>query len=303
MKISIRNELQFPGLLAKRLLIILLLYEIARIYFYFINKDLFPDIGIGGLVRCLIFGIRFDLSAIVYTNMIFILLHIIPFDFRSNRYYQIICKVLFYLVNLSIFFIMLGDAEYYAYSLRHGTIELLYFMRDFIALLPAYLIDLWYLFPATFIIIALVEFLYRKTMASHPGNVSSRKNFLIQLLLFPIVLGLVFLMARGGLQKYPLAPIHAAKYVPPSWTPMLTNTPFYILYSIFQPNLKPVNYLTQKEVSENFYFIKQPRKGDSIMPSSSGAPDNILIIIMESFSAEYTGQYLGEKSATPFLDS
>ncbi len=309
MKISLKNELHYPAVLAKRILVILWLYTVARFYFYFSNRHLFPATDFWGLVQCCFYGLRFDISAIVYTNILFILLHILPFEFRNRKGYQVICKVLFYLVNGSLFIIMIGDAEYYSFSMRHGTAELLDFMGDFIRLLPAYLVDFWYLTPIALVILLVTEFFYRRTKRT-PKKKDLRdfsvrpkptRNFLIQFLLFLFMGGLSFLAIRGGLQKYPLAPIHAGKYVPPSWTPLVINTPFSILHSIFHPGLKPLNYFGETELEKHFTYLKQPLN-DTILPADIDEKDNIFLIIMESYSAEYTGQY-GTTSATPFLDS
>ncbi len=309
---SVKNELHYTAVLAKRILVILWLYTLARFYFYFSNRSLFPGTDFFTLIKCSFYGLRFDLFAIVYTNIIFILMHIIPFGFRDKRWYQVICKILFYTVNASLFIIMICDAEYFSFSLRHGTAELLDFMFDFIPLFPAYLVDFWYLIPISILIFLITEFLYRRTkkMPKKKGSRSDSfrkvtvptRNFFIQFLLFIIIGGLSFLAMRGGFQKYPLAPIHAGKYVPPSLTPLVINTPFSIIHSIFHRGLKPLNYFTPEELKQNFDYVKQPLT-DSLPPFNLGEKENVFIIIMESYSAEYTNLYGVEKSATPFLDS
>lgn len=308
MKISFKHELHYPLILAKRILVILWLYAIARIFFYIVNQHLFTSINVWGLLKCEFYGLRFDLCAIAYTNLLFILLHILPFFIRDKRWYQLICKVLFYLVNGSLFIIMISDAEYYQFSLRHGTTELLDFMFDFFKLLPAYLLDFWYLTPISIVILLLTEFFYRKTKRKIKSTdarelsfrTQPKRHFLIQLLIVPFIIGITFLMIRGGFQKYPLAPIHAGKHVPPAWTPVVINTPFSIIHSFFHPKLTPLHYFEEKELAEHFTYLKQPIN-DSILPFDSGEKENIFIIIMESFSAEYTGLY--NSSSTPFLDS
>lgn len=308
MKISLRHELHYPIVLAKRILVILWLYAIARIFFYIVNQHLFPDAGIWGLAKCQFYGLRFDLCAISYTNLLFILLHILPFSIRDKRWYQVVCKILFYLVNGSLFIVMISDAEYYQFSMRHGTTELLDFMFDFVKLLPAYLIDFWYLTPISILVLLLTEFFYRKTKKKIIQNerrelsfkTPPKRHFIIQLLILPIIVGLTIMMIRGGFQKYPLSPIHAGKYVSSSLTPIVINTPFNIIHSLFHPKLTPLHYFEEKELQQHFTYLKQPMN-DSILPFDAGEKENIFIIIMESFSAEYTGLY--DKSSTPFLDS
>lgn len=310
MSISVKNELHYSAVLVKRILIILFIYSMGRLYFFIANKSIIPEFDFQSFLYCSFYGIRFDLCAIAYTNALFIFLHAIPFSFRDRKFYQAICKVLFYLVNGIALLVMIGDAEYYRFSLRHGTIELWDFMKDFIPLIPAYLVDFWYFIPIVILIFIITEFLYRRTKRTSAGVskksygafLAGKRNFFIQLVLFMVIGGLTFLAMRGGLQKYPISPVVAGRYVAPPLVPLVINTPFNIISSITHKEVEPIHYFDEKELAENFTYLKQPAS-DTAMPYYKGTRDNIVIIIMESFSAEYTFLDGPEKSATPFLDS
>ena len=60
--------------LLQRMGIIFLFYSILRIAFYFFNKDLYQNSDFSELMASFVYGWRYDLSAIVYSNILIILL-------------------------------------------------------------------------------------------------------------------------------------------------------------------------------------------------------------------------------------
>jgi hypothetical protein len=57
----------------------------SRIAFYLYNISFFPDMTAGRLMTILLGGLHFDLTAVLYTNVLFIVLMILPFKFRFHR--------------------------------------------------------------------------------------------------------------------------------------------------------------------------------------------------------------------------
>ncbi|MEZ5012904.1 MAG: sulfatase-like hydrolase/transferase [Chitinophagales bacterium] len=295
----------YPLVLLKRIGIVLWLYALARLFFYFTNASIFPATGAGEIFRCFIVGLRFDISAIAYSNLPIIIMHVLPIAARDKKWYQRIIKIYFYIVNAGFFLLMLGDAEYYSFSLRHGTMELLQFMGDFIVILPDYLVSYWYLIPILFVILALTEYLYRRTdsnsrkYAFNTAPIGVR-NKVTEWLICIIFLGASAVAMRGGLQKYPLIPMHAEKYVDPAVAPLATNTPFTIFYSITHQALGYRNYFSETDVLQYYHYKKEPV---IVAADPTGKQKNIVIILLESFSAEYTSLFDSSSSVTPFLDS
>lgn len=74
--------------LAYRILLIMVLFTLCRIGFFLFNFKMFPGVSPEELVTILKGGLSFDISAIVYVNLLFILLSIIPLDFRYNDSYE-----------------------------------------------------------------------------------------------------------------------------------------------------------------------------------------------------------------------
>src|SRR5690554_5438718 len=95
-------------LLVFRLLWVALFYQLGRIIFYWSNSIIFHSAGIIEFLG----GIRFDLSAIFYTNALIILAHTIPGRFKYGKTYQFISKLLFFSINIIFIATNFIDVEY-----------------------------------------------------------------------------------------------------------------------------------------------------------------------------------------------
>jgi len=85
--------------LAYRVLLIVFLFSLCRVGFFLFNFKMFPGVTPGQFLTILYGGLSFDISAIVYINILFILLQIIPLDIRYNEYYERIVKYLYFITN------------------------------------------------------------------------------------------------------------------------------------------------------------------------------------------------------------
>ncbi|HEY2727805.1 MAG TPA: hypothetical protein VGI61_11565, partial [Parafilimonas sp.] len=81
------------------LLLAMLFYTLCRIGFYLFNTTYFPGMTPGIFLQLLAGGLVFDLSGVLYSNALFILLIIIPHPYRYNATYKKILKWVFIIVN------------------------------------------------------------------------------------------------------------------------------------------------------------------------------------------------------------
>ncbi|MEQ8425260.1 MAG: hypothetical protein RIA63_11160, partial [Cyclobacteriaceae bacterium] len=110
--------------LVKRLLLVMSFYTICRISFYLFNIAFFPDMTFVRMWTILLGGLKFDLSAILYINSLFILLTIIPFKFRFRPTYQKVLSYLFLVTNGIGLAMNTADNVYYKFTLRRTTVTL-----------------------------------------------------------------------------------------------------------------------------------------------------------------------------------
>ena len=291
---GLHNNLKFVFQLLKRLGIVLLAFTILRVLFYLFNYSQFGVISFVEWVNVLLGGLRFDLTTLAYYFSLFIVLSALPIGIRSRRWYQLSLKLLFYIITVSCLLLAIGDLEYYQFNNKRITSDMLGMADSFANQLPTFLIDFWYL-PIIFTgLIVLIEFLYRKTALQDKQKPT---NIAIQLLLTIGTIGCTALAARGGWQTIPITPIVAAKYVDTKYTPLVTNSPYTFLHSFTKRGLMPVNVMSEEEAERVSQFRKYA------IPTHPQKKDNIVIIVLESFSREFIGSLNGGKGYTPFLDS
>ena len=63
---------------ACNMLLVMLLYSISRLFFYWVNIDLYPNVSAQHLLEMLAGGMRFDLTALLYLNSLYLLLALLP---------------------------------------------------------------------------------------------------------------------------------------------------------------------------------------------------------------------------------
>ena len=76
----------FEFALLYRLAIAYLFFGLTRLLFYLFNYEHFADMTTAQVLRAWGGGLRFDTAAVLYLNLLFILLSILPFRFRKHKY-------------------------------------------------------------------------------------------------------------------------------------------------------------------------------------------------------------------------
>lgn len=281
-------------LLFWRLGIVFFVFFILRILFIALNSSLFADATFTDYIKSFFYGARFDISIIAYINGLIIVMHVIPFKFRGNKTYQKILKILFYLFNIIAILIMVSDLVFFKFNFKRITIDVFSLASSIPVLLKQFLIDYWYLTLIFAGIIVLMEFLYRKCK---PELNNFKHNYIVQSIYFLAIIALTVIAMRGGIQKRPIKPYFASKYLTPALSPLITNSAFTFIHS-FDGRILEEKHFYELEEAKKIY----PIHFNSQTQDSLKTP-NVVIIILESFSKEYVGFYNNGKGFTPNLDT
>lgn len=296
-------------ILIYRIAIVMLVLSLSRIGFYIFNIRMFPDITFIQFLNILRGGLLFDISATVYINMVFILFNALPFDFRYNTIYQKILAYLFFITNGLALAMNSADYLYYRFVLKRATADVFQTFGNednLVKLFFKFQIDYWPVVLFTFILIFIMIWLYNRIKPVRPEPRHKIAYHFFNLLMVPLVAGLVVIAARGG-YKHSTRPIsisNATKYVDnPRDVAIVLNTPFSMIRTFDKKNLVRYEFFEQEKLREIYdpHFRYQP-EGDF-------KKENVVILILESFAREYIGSLNtdlenGEyKGYTPFLDS
>ena len=109
-------------LLLLRFLLSFVIYSICRGIFCLYNQDLL-EIGSAGQLALMFWGgLRFDLSAIVYTSLLLTTLSLLPLPQAYSRGYQRMLTGLYRIVTSLAIILNLGDVVYYRFTLKRTTL-------------------------------------------------------------------------------------------------------------------------------------------------------------------------------------
>ena len=111
-------RIQEIKVLSYRILLVFLFYTSFRLLFIYFNNDILKLTSFGNILELCYYGLRFDSVAIVYSNLIFLLLSILPLtQITSNGYQKFLFGVYFIFngIGMMINFI---DLEYYRFNLN-----------------------------------------------------------------------------------------------------------------------------------------------------------------------------------------
>lgn len=263
-----------------------------------------PDIGGGGL--------KFDTVSVLYANLLFIVLSLLPFHFRERSWYRRILFWYYAVINsLLIVAVNLADCVYFRYTQKRFTADEIFFAdnSNSVQLVLKFAAENWYLLLVGAVLIWLLVWGYgRKITPRSPlreGWVYHSVN--TGLLVIAILLGIAGM--RGGVTRMtrPITLSNATLYASTSEKAnLILSNPFCILRTIGSGgSVKYTRYFSPEKLDEYFTPTHRP---DSSAVNLEGR--NVMVFILESMSAEHSAYLKPElygngtqPGYTPFLDS
>jgi phosphoglycerol transferase MdoB-like AlkP superfamily enzyme len=290
-------------------LLVMVLFSVCRIFFFLVNHDYFSEVTFAHFMWLNYGGLRFDLTALLYTNLLYLVMQMLPFKFRYNDYYQSVAKWTFIVSNGLAILVNCMDTIYFRFTNRRTTTT---FFSEFknednlAEIIFNNAVNYWYVTLFFVVMILILWWFYRQP--------APKKNFIPPLfyygfhtILLTLSIFLAIIGIRGGIGKHvrPITLSNANKYIiKTNEATIVQNTPFTLYRTIGKKVYKDPQYFKhQEEMERVFSPIRLPAHQESFKPL------NVVIIIMESFGKEYIGYFNKElnhgayRGYTPFLDS
>ena len=303
-----------------RFSLVMLLYSFGRIIFYLFNTSLFPNITFSSFLQIMRGGVMFDTSAVLYLNVLYFVFYLLPFPFKFGDKYQRFLKWMFMVVNgIGLAFNYI-DIIYYRFILKRTTasvFDIVGYDAGNYKLGLRFIYDFWYIALIVLVTILLLSYLYsiftpRPTVA----KVRSWKYGIVSLAGLLVVAYLSVIGMRGGYMPStrPINMNNAGKYVNSTRDmSLVTNTPFCIIRTWGKKAFQVMNLLPEDELNKTYSPVRNTMAQNEL-PTPSGVGklmrhDNVVVIILESFSREFVGSLNKDlkngqyKGYTPFLDS
>ena len=295
--------------LTYKLSIVMFLYTVCRVLFYLFNMGLFPGLNLYLFMIIMLGGLRFDLSAILYINLLFILFQLIPFKFRHLPNYQKRLDYLFYTTNAIGLALNCIDFVYYRFTQRRTTVIVFDEFKNeqnYWQLAKHFFLDYYYIVLIWILLIAIMIWLSKRVKVDVP-KWSGLKYYALNSIVLAAFSGLTIIGLRSGIppkQDFPLVPSDAGQYtIHPNDVVLVQNTPFCMLRTSRMQVYKKQNYFSEQELESIYSPVHRP---DSVREFKKM---NVVIIIVESLCKEALGYYNRQldhgtyKGYTPFLDS
>lgn len=288
------------------LLLVMVMFTICRILFIYGNRSLFPGVNLSrGAYLCLA-GLKFDLSAVLYTNLPYILALLLPLAVRTREWYRVMAKILFVLPNFLALTANLIDIAYFPFTSRRTTWSVFKeFSNDgnISKIFTDAFTQYWPLFLAGALMLAVLIILFRhpKTAATKSWSYSLTHTLILLSCLYPIVAGI-----RGGfgITVRPITLSNANQYVEtPIEASIVLNTPFSMYRTVSRTQFKDPHYFGDETEMLSYFNAEHQPPTDAVF-----TPKNVCIFIVESFSASYSELLCQEQGSKyegymPFLDS
>lgn len=295
-------------MLVWRLSVVFLLFSLQRLIFYLINIRYFPEMPLPHLAELMISGLRFDLTAVLYVNSLYILLMLLPFRFRYRDFYKKSARILFLVTNSIAMIANLADVVYFRYILRRTDFSIFSEFShesNLLKIVSVGIIQYWYLallFGVLFLIMRLSYSDHRqKTVTGSNAIYYSASTFIML-----VCAGLTVAGMRGGFTgtTRPITISNAmGKVKKPIESAIVLNTPFSIIRTINAKTFEKIRFF-EDSVAEKIYTPVHPGHA-----AGNFRPMNVVVLILESFTKEVVGALNTEleggryKGYTPFLDS
>ena len=300
------------------LALVYITYELSRLAYLFENWSVISE-GFDKLSFWEAFKgcWMFDTSAILYTNVLYAILMLIPLHWKETNWWQTMAKWLYLVVNSLCIIANLADAVYFQYTGRRTNWSV---FKEFSNegnigdIIGVELLNHWYLVVVGIVLIAGLSFLY----VQPKGRLRLRmlKDYLLYYIIHIICFGLYIPITVAGMRGgattavRPITLSNANQYVNRSpEVALILNTPFSMIRSINKDVFVDPKYFEREELDKIYQPIYTP--ADSIVMTKK----NVVVLIMESYGREYIGGYnplpslnaqsstLKYKSYTPFTDS
>lgn len=285
-----------------------IIFMIARIIFFIVNFSYFAPYMSTDLALDMLNGaLRFDTTALLYTNGLYIIMALIPLHLKENKCYYKATKIIYMFLNGIALAVNLIDTVYFQFTGRRSTATVFNEFSNEGNIASIFLKEFfihWYLVAIFLIILWTMWKMYQTPKTT----LQTKKSlyYIKQSITFIIVVALSIIGIRGGVGKAvrPITISNANQYVNrPIETSVVLNTPFSIIRTIGKKAFETPSYMSDEEMVAIYSPIHMPDNNKQFKAR------NVVVLILESFGKEYSAwlnrhdnseEYPGYM---PFIDS
>lgn len=270
----------------------ILLLQLARFYFLLRSAATFEGLSFTELSKAFVYGLRFDVSALGYLFLATLLIELLLNILRSRSAASWVQG--FKAFGISLFFLFsLIDVEYFFITRKRIDASILSIGGDIGDQGKQLLANYTYIALLFFV----VFFIFWHLAGRNKVEKVSRFFFPFRKILYlALSVPVAILFARGGFQEKPLKISSAMALGNPRLVNLALSTPFVLMQTYKRQYALKTYTDFDKSVAQNILVDERPHSSESKRLIQQQSGDNVVLVIMESFSKEYSAY-------TPYLNS
>lgn len=295
-----RNIFLTPLSFVINIAIVFVMYFVCRVEYVVENWSAIGTSLFDNSLSDIVMGsLRFDTSAILYTNLLYAILMLIPLHYKETRTWQQLAKWVFVIVNGIAIVMNLADSVYFRYTGKRTTMSVLQEFENegnLSNIIGEEVINHWYLFLLGITMIFLLWRFYVTLKGECVLNNAKdyRAYYIINFFIFAFFIPLTIAGMRGGFTRAvrPITLSNANQYVThPKEAAAILNTPFSMFRTLGKRSFKELDYAAS-EIDDNYSALHAGN--EKLVPNKK----NVVVLIVESFGREYV-----EEGFAPFVKS
>ena len=190
----------------KNTMLFLGIMSLCRITFLLFNINYLTSVGQMDFLQ----GVRFDFVTAAYGLFPFYFSMVFLFAFLRNKSFVKILNAYVLVITLLFAAMNFVDVIYFKFTLKRSTWDIFSFVStgdDVLGLIPTFIIDFWYIFVLFFVLVVITLKFSKISDVEY-----SDKPLKVNLAYSVLMLVILILGARGGIQLKPLNIIDASRY-------------------------------------------------------------------------------------------
>ncbi len=287
----------------------LFMYFLARLEFVIWNWAQFKDLPFSHILVAFFAGARFDATSTSMLIAPVVLISLIPWGQRFEGLWKVTIFVFFMATQVPLFILNLGDTELINFVGRRFTLDTMFLLSEIPGKASAFLMTYWHLMILnSLLVLVFFYWAYKIIFKTYSQDqwkfyspiLTKRYYRRFAAAAFFMVFG-VAIGVRGGFQSRPLTFVMANIFDEAILNNSILNSSFTFLKSFTVSTIEKVVYFEDRQ--QMLSQMDGNYKGSVLEGTRPQTPQNVVIIILESFGEEYIGPNETGHSFTPFIDS
>lgn len=280
----------------------LCLFAIQRSIFLIYLKNQLNEIKLSEILLSFFYALRMDLSTTAYLMVLPAVLVIIALFYKTNKTFISTIHVINIILITICVIIGISDIGLYSVwgvKFNQQALSYLAYPKEVIHSFSA--VPYWLFIGIILVEIFIFIYIYRKMF--RPGYIAKIKlnyRLFFLVLIFPLLL----LVMRGGVQKYPInkRAVYYSKHAVLNYASL--NSFWNLMQTLFKSEIKenPYKYYSSERANKIMNQLHDVSSDTTTSILNTNRP-NIVLILLESISAECMNSLNGEKGIMPKLDS